>query len=87
MDQGMSVEVNGNWAVVQTAVGGTGCLQIRLGMINPFHCNIITLFVIQTMPTDGSDLTICTDEIFDASYVVGEAHVLERVHVVHQPVC
>lgn len=55
-------------------------------MIHSFQSHIETFPVIQTVPADWSDLTICTDEILDSPHVLSEANVLESVHVVHKPV-
>lgn len=55
-------------------------------MIHPFHCDIETFLVIQTVPANWSNLTICTDEILDIPNVLSEAHILKSVHVVHKPV-
>lgn len=55
-------------------------------MIHPFHSNIETFLVIQTVPADGSNLTIRTDEILDSPHVFSEAHIFKSVHVVHKPV-
>lgn len=55
-------------------------------MIYPFHSHVETFLVIQTVPADWSNLTICADEILDSPHVLSEAHVLKSVHVVHKPV-
>lgn len=63
-----------------------GWREVTLYMIYPFHGNVETFFVIQTVPTDWSNLTICANEILDSPHVFSEAHVLKSVHVVHKPV-
>lgn len=55
-------------------------------MGNPFQGHIETVLVIEAMPADGSDLTVCADQKLDVAHVLGEAHILEDEHVLHQPV-
>lgn len=57
-----------------------------LYMVHSFHCDVKTFLVIQTVPADWSNLTICTDKVFDSPHVFSEAHVLKSEHVVHEPV-
>lgn len=55
-------------------------------MSHPVQSDVETFLVIQAVPANWSNLTICTDEILDRSHVVSEAHILKSVHVVHEPV-
>lgn len=55
-------------------------------MVHPFHCDVKTFLVIQRVPADWSNLTVCTNKVFDPAYVFGEAYVLKSEHVVHEPV-
>lgn len=59
---------------------------IVLYMVHPFHCDVKTFLVIQGVPANRSNLTVCTDQIFDPAHVFGEAHILKSEHVVHKPV-
>lgn len=58
----------------------------QLLMGNPFQGHIETVLVIEAMPANGSNFTVCADQKLDVAHVLGEAHVLKDEHVINQPV-
>lgn len=66
--------------------GGAASPSPQLLMGNPFQGHIETVLVIQAMPANWSDFTVCAHQKLDVAHVLGEAHVLKDEHVIHQPV-
>lgn len=85
-EQGHQLTCQFSRGVAFIVAAGAAFPSPQLLMGNPFQGHIETVLVIQAMPANWSDFTVCAHQELDVAHVLGEAHVLKDEHVINQPV-